>query len=67
MADRKVTRSRRRRKRDAFREVKGKIVERIGISTISENCEIGILFQDRTYLSFNLDPFLRITADSSDW
>jgi hypothetical protein len=33
MADNKVTRSRRRRKRDAFPEVKGKMVERIEVST----------------------------------
>jgi hypothetical protein len=67
MADNKVTRSRKRRKRDPFPEVKGKIVERIEISTISENCSIGILFQDRTYLGFDLDPFIRITPDFSDW
>lgn len=50
-----------------FPEVKGKIVERIEISMVSEDCAIGILFQDRTYLSFNLDPFLWITPDYSDW
>jgi hypothetical protein len=28
---------------------------------------IGILFQGRTYLSFDLGPFVRIAADFSDW
>jgi hypothetical protein len=59
--------TRKRRKRDVFPEVKGKVVERIEISTLSGACAIGILFQDRTYLGFDLDPFLRITPDFSDW
>lgn len=61
------SKSTRRRKRDPFPEVKGKVVERIEISTLSGACAIGILFQDRTYLGFDLDPFLRITPDFSDW
>ena len=67
MADNKVTRSRKRHKKDPFAVVRGKVVERIEISTGSETYEIGILFKDRTYLGFDLDPFLRITPDLSDW
>jgi hypothetical protein len=67
LAANKNTRSRKRRKRDPFAVVRGKVVERIEISTGSETCEIGILFTDRTYLGFDLDPFLKITPDFSDW
>jgi len=67
MAHNKVTRSRLRRKRDAFPEVRGKIVERVEVSTMNGDCAIGILFQDRTYLAFDLEPFIRITPDFSDW
>ena len=45
----------------------GHVVERIEVSTIADDCAIGILFKDRTYLGFDLDPFLRITPDYSDW
>jgi hypothetical protein len=65
MAANKRTRSRVSRK-PAFPEVKGKIVERVEVST-ANGCSIGILFQDRTYLAFDVDPFLRITPDFSDW
>lgn len=67
MAAKKHTRSRKRRKPDPFAVVRGKVVERIEVSTGSENCEIGILFKDRTYLGFDLDPFLKINPDLSDW
>lgn len=67
MAISKGTRSRSSRKRPAFTEVKGKVVERVEVSTSHDNCSIGILFQDRTYLAFDVDPILRITPDFSDW
>lgn len=67
MANSKTTRSRKRRKPDPFAVVRGKVVERIEISTIPEACEIGILFKDKTYLGFDLDPFIRITPDYSDF
>jgi hypothetical protein len=67
MANTKGTRSRKRRKPDPFAVVRGKVVERIELTTMAENCAIGILFKDRTYLGFDLDPFLRITPDFSDW
>ena len=67
MADRKTTRSSKRRKPDPFAVVRGKVVERIEVSTMDDDCAIGILFKDRTYLGFDLNSFLRITPDYSDW
>ena len=67
MANSKGTLSRIRRNKDAFPEVKGKIVERVEISALGEDVAIGILFQDRTYLGFDIDPFIRLTPDFSDW
>ena len=67
MAKSKTTRSKKRRKPDPFAVVRGKVVERIEVSTMTDDIAIGILFKDRTYLGFDLDPFLRITPDFSDW
>lgn len=67
MAKSKGTRSKKRRKPDPFAVVRGKVVERIEVSTMDDDTAIGIPFKDRTYLGFDLDPFLRITPDFSDW
>ena len=67
MAKSKRTRSRKRRKPDPFAVVRGKVVERVEVSTNDDDMAIGILFKDRTYLGFDLDPYLRITPDFSDW
>ena len=67
MAKTKGTRSPKRRKPDPFALVCGKVVERIEVSTMDDDCSIGFLFQDRTYLGFDVEPFLRITPDFSDW
>jgi hypothetical protein len=56
-----------RRKPDPFAVVRGKVVERIEVSTMDDDGAIGILFKDRTYLGFDVEPFLRITPDYSDW
>ncbi|HZU32670.1 MAG TPA: hypothetical protein VFB79_16245 [Candidatus Angelobacter sp.] len=66
MADRKRN-TRKRRKPDPFAVVRGKVVERVEVSTNDDDIAIGILFKDRTYLGFDLDPHLRITPDFSDW
>jgi hypothetical protein len=58
---------RKRRKPDPFAVVRGKVVERIEVSTMDDDFSIGIMFKDRTYLSFDVEPFLRITPDFSDW
>lgn len=68
MAKSKVTtRPTKRRKPDPFAVVRGKVVERVEVSTVDDGCAIGILFKDRTYLGFDVEPFLRITPDYSDW
>jgi hypothetical protein len=48
-----------------FREVKGKIVERVEIDP--DLNAIIILFQDKTALSFNLEPRLTVFPELSDW
>lgn len=67
MAGNKVTRSRKRRKRPAFSEVKGKVVDAIELTPMDNGYAIGILFQDRTYLCFEVEPFLMVKPDFSDW
>lgn len=67
MAEDKVTRSRKRRKRPDFSEVKGKIVEAIEMTATEAGYAIGIMFQDRTYLCFDVEPFVMVIPDLSDW
>jgi hypothetical protein len=67
MARSKRTRSRSRNRLPGFPEVKGKVVERVEVSIIGGDCAIGMLFQDRTYLAFEIEPVIRITPDFSDW
>src|SRR6476646_3557575 len=54
----KSIRPRKRRKPDPFAVVRGKVVERIEVSTMDDDCSIGIMFKDRTYLGFDIEPFL---------
>jgi len=67
MAANKSTRSPKRRKRPAFSEIKGKIVEAVELVSMESGYAIGIMFQDRTYLCFNVNPFLSGTPELSDW
>jgi hypothetical protein len=66
MAKKKSTHSRQRRSRD-FRHfpVKGKIVESVEVDPDVE--AITILFQDKTALSFELNPRLVVFPELSDW
>jgi copper chaperone CopZ len=48
-----------------FREVKGKIVENVEIDP--DLNAITILFQDKTALSFDLEPRLTVFPELSDW
>jgi hypothetical protein len=48
-----------------FHEVKGKIVERVEIDP--DLNAITILFQDKTALSFDLEPRLTVFPELSDW
>ena len=65
MAGDKGTRS--RKKRPAFAEVKGKIVEAIELFPSDAGYSIGIMFKDRTYLSFDVEPFVTVMPELSDW
>jgi copper chaperone CopZ len=48
-----------------FREVKGKIVENVEIDP--DLNAITVLFQDKTALSFDLEPRLTVFPELSDW
>jgi hypothetical protein len=67
MAVKKRTRSPRKHSRGLlfFPEAKGKIVERVELDREAES--VGILFQDRTVLSFHIDPRVFVFPELSDW
>ena len=67
MAVHKRTRSRKRHtsKFLRFPEVKGKVVESVEVDPDLQ--AITILFQDKTALSFDLDPQLVAYPELSDW
>jgi hypothetical protein len=69
MANRKGKSSANRRSRQShsFAQFKGKIVDRIGTYITDHGCAIGILFDDKTYLSFEIKQGLTISPDLSDW
>jgi hypothetical protein len=67
MAAHKRTGSRRKRTRNAFPEVKGKIVEGVELTPSEHGYSIGIMFQDRTYLSFDVEPYITVFPELSDW
>ena len=63
MAVSKVTHSRRKRKKNAFPEIKGKIVEGVEIMPGENGYSIGIMFQDRTFLSFDVEPYITVSLN----
>ena len=69
MADRKGKSSTktRTRKRPSFPEVKGKIVDSVEVHTNDAGIAIGIMFDDREYLCFDVEASMTVTADLSDW
>ena len=69
MANNKITPSRQRRKRSGFHEVKGKNVHSVEIKPSDHGYGLGIMFQDRTYLSFDVEvePSITIKPELSDW
>jgi hypothetical protein len=67
MAKSKVTHSRIKRKRNAFPEMKGKIVNSIELMPSENGYSIGIMFQDRTFLSFDVEPYITVFPELSDW
>ncbi|HEY2497107.1 MAG TPA: hypothetical protein VGK24_08560 [Candidatus Angelobacter sp.] len=66
MADRKDIK---RRKRSGFAEVKGKIVDSVEIKPADNGYGVGIMFQDRTFLSFDVivEPRFTVTPELADW
>ena len=50
-----------------FREVKGKIVDSVELKPSEHGYGVGIMFQDRTYLSFDVEPYITISPELSDW
>ena len=67
MAKNKRTRSLKRRAKSDIPAVTGKIVEAVELRSSGTGYEIGILFTDRTYLGFEIDPCLTILPILSDW
>jgi hypothetical protein len=67
MAESKGTRSRKGRKRPRFPEVKGKIVEGVELKPSENGYSIGIMFRDRTFLSFDVEPQVTVFPELSDW
>jgi hypothetical protein len=70
MADRKgkSSRKKRTRRRSTFAQFKGKIVDHVEVHTTDYGCAIGIMFDDRTYLCFEVETGgVTILPDLSDW
>jgi hypothetical protein len=53
--------------RNQFAQFKGKIVHDIEARITDEGCAIGIMFEDRTYLSFDVDMGVTILPELSDF
>ena len=69
MARDKGTRSRKRPSRHShsFAQFKGKVIDRIEAHITDYGCAIGILFDDKKYLCFEIETGLTILPDFSDW
>jgi hypothetical protein len=50
-----------------FREVKGKIVDSVELKPSEHGYSIGIMFRDRTFLSFDVKASISISPDLSNW
>ena len=66
MAAHKRTRKRRTRQLPGA-QFKGKVVQHVEVDTTDYGCSIGIMFQDRTYLCFEVETGVTILPDFSDW
>lgn len=69
MATSKPTRSTKRRKPDPFAVVRGKVVNTVEIKPSDTGYSIGLMFTDRTFLSFDVEPQIGFTIEPelSDW
>jgi hypothetical protein len=67
MAKSKGTQPRVKRKRNGFPEIKDKIVEGVELMPTENGYSIGIMFQDRTFFSFDIEPYITVSPELSDW
>jgi hypothetical protein len=72
MATRKATRSRRRKKVPYrrvlnFPQIKGKVIADVELSLSSDYRAVDIRFEDKTSLTFDLQPCFRIAPVLADW
>lgn len=69
MAAKKRTRRLRKRPKPNFPELRGKVVQAVELTPTDTGYEIGVLFTDRTYLGFEIEPRMSftITPELSDW
>jgi len=72
MAAHKVTRSRPRKKVPyrrvlRFPQIKGKIIADVELSISPEYHAVDIRFQDKTSLTFNLQPCFQVTPVLANW
>ena len=69
MATKKRKLNLKRRANSYFPEVTAKMVEAIELRPTDTGYEIGVLFTDRTYLGFEIEPQMKftITPELSDW
>lgn len=73
MAVSKATRSRARKKADpnervlTFPEAKGKIVAEVELSFSSDCNVIEVVFQDKTSLTFNIEPCFQVRPEIVSW
>jgi hypothetical protein len=54
-------------RRSPFAQFKGKIVHDIEARATDEGCAIGIMFDDRTYLSFDVEAGVRLIPELSSF
>jgi hypothetical protein len=67
MAASKRTKKRFPRRVLAFPQAKGKIVERVELDVTSEYFLVDIRFQDKTSLSFDLEPCVLVHPELNTW
>jgi len=65
----KRTRSLKRRAKSALPEVTGKIVDSVELKPSDTGYSIGLMFTDRTFLSFDIEPHIGFTIEPelSNW
>jgi hypothetical protein len=67
LAGNKFTTTLRTRRKLDFPQVKGKIVERVELTVSVDEFTLTIRFQDKTDLSFEIEPCVTVIPDFSDW